>query len=82
MSGGDPVAALVAKAIEKIEKDARRFDTLYYLDVISNKYRVMDLTAVSLCMENNLPIYIFNLMDKGSLKRAIQGGNIGTLIHN
>ena len=63
-------------------KDAEKFNKLSYIDVISNNYRVMDLTAVSLCMDNNLPIQVFNLFDKGSLKKAVSGKSIGTIICN
>jgi uridylate kinase len=64
------------------EKDARKIDSLSYMDIIKNNYRIMDLTAVSLCKDNNLPIQVFNLFDKGSFKKAVTGGKIGTKIHN
>ena len=65
----------------KKEMDAKRFDVLSYIDVISNNYRVMDLTAVSLCMDNNLPIQVFNLFDKGSLHNIVTGKKTGTIIN-
>ncbi len=64
------------------EKDAKKIDSLSYMDIIRNNYRVMDLTAVSLCKDNNLPIQVFNLFKKGSFKKAVTGGKIGTKIHN
>jgi uridylate kinase len=64
------------------EKDAKKIESLSYMDIIKNNYRVMDLTAVSLCKDNNLPIQVFNLFDKGSLKKAVTGGKIGTVIHS
>jgi uridylate kinase len=64
------------------EKDAKKIDSLSYLDIIKNNYRIMDMTAVSLCKDNNLPIQVFNLFEKGSFKKAILGEKIGTMIHN
>lgn len=64
------------------EKDAKKIESLSYLDIIKNNYRIMDLTAVSLCKDNNLPIQVFNLFEKGSFKKAIIGEKIGTKIHN
>jgi len=64
------------------EKDAKKIEALSYLDIIKNNYRIMDLTAVSLCKDNNLPIQVFNLFEKGSFKKAIMGEKIGTKIHN
>lgn len=64
------------------ESGARKIDSLSYLDVISNNYRVMDLTAVSLCRDNNLPIQVFNLFERGCLKRAVMGEAVGTIISN
>jgi len=61
-------------------KDAKRFYKLDYLDVLKKKLKVMDATAISLCMENDLPILVFNIKKKGNIKKAITGGKIGTLI--
>lgn len=60
--------------------NAKKINSLPYLDVIKRKLRVMDLTAVSLCMDNKLPIRIYNLFEEGALKKIINGGNIGTMI--
>ncbi len=62
------------------DKKAKKIDSISYLDIIKKKLRVMDLTAVSLCMDNKLPILIFNLFEEGALKRVIDGEKIGTLI--
>jgi uridylate kinase len=62
-------------------KDAKRFDKISYIEVLNRDLRVMDLTAVSLCMDNKLPILSFNLGSKGNILRAIQGEDIGTLVH-
>lgn len=64
------------------ENDAVKFDSLSYLEVLQNKYMVMDMTAISMCRDNKLPIQVFNLFDKGSLKKAVMGEKIGTIIHN
>ncbi|MFC1570154.1 UMP kinase [Candidatus Omnitrophota bacterium] len=61
-------------------KDAKRFYKLDYLDVLKMKLKVMDATAISLCMENDLPIKVFNIKKKGNIKKAITGEKIGTLI--
>lgn len=64
------------------EKDpgAEKIDEISFIEVIKRQLRVMDLTAISLCMDNNLPIIVFNLFDKGSLKRIVLGEKIGTKI--
>ncbi len=64
----------------KINKSAKKFDQLSYLDVVKKRLKVMDSTAVTLCMENNLPIIVFNLTIKGNLKKLILGKSIGTKV--
>jgi len=59
---------------------ARKFQEITYLDVLKKGLRVMDTTAVSLCMDNNLPIIVFSLMKKGNIKKAIEGRRIGTIV--
>jgi uridylate kinase len=59
---------------------ATKFDTLSYLDVLDRRLKVMDATAVSLCMDNRLPIVVFNLRVPGNMKRAIMGEPIGTTV--
>ncbi len=61
-------------------KDAVKFARLKYLDVIKNQLRVMDTTATSLCMENNLPIVVFDLTKPGNIRRAVLGEKIGTVV--
>lgn len=61
-------------------KDAKPFTNLTYLDVLSKGLKVMDSTAISLCMDNQLPIIVFNLHEKGALTRVVQGEAIGTLV--
>lgn len=62
-------------------KDAVKFDDLKYIDVLNKRLNVMDSTAISLCMDNNLPIMTFNLDQPQNILRAIKGEKIGTLIH-
>ncbi len=62
-------------------KDAKKFSRLTYWEVLEKKIRVMDSTAISLCMENNLPIIVFNLFQKNNLKNIVCGAKkLGTLI--
>jgi len=61
-------------------KDASLFQEITYMDVINKKLGVMDLTAVTLCMENSLPIIVFNLRGKDNMKKAIQGKRVGTMV--
>jgi uridylate kinase len=60
---------------------AKRYAELTYADFLSRRLGVMDSTAVTLCMENNLPILVLNLWDEHALFRALQGEAVGTLIH-
>ncbi|MCX7678275.1 MAG: UMP kinase [Spirochaetes bacterium] len=62
------------------EENAVKLDAISYLDVIRRQLRIMDLTAISLCMDNNLPIYVFNLFKENSIKKIILGEMTGTLI--
>ena len=62
------------------DKNAEKINEISFIDMITKQLKVMDLTAISLCMDNNLPIVVFNLFEKGSLKRIILGENIGTKI--
>ena len=61
-------------------KKAKRFSSIDYLEVITKKLKVMDSTAISLCMDNNLPIVVFNMAQKGNIKKVIMGENIGTFV--
>jgi uridylate kinase len=60
--------------------DAKKFDTLSYIDVLNRRLAVMDSTAVSLCMENKLPILVVNLWDPSALEKALSGEKVGTLV--
>ena len=59
---------------------AKLFDSLSYLDVLSKGLRVMDATAVSLCMENSLPIIVFNLNGKDNIQKILRGESVGTIV--
>jgi uridylate kinase len=59
---------------------AKKFKELTYIEVLKKRLKVMDTTAVSLCMDNNLPIVVFNLNKKGNLMRLIKGEDIGTVV--
>ena len=60
--------------------DAKKYDTLSYIEVLEQGLQVMDSTATSLCMDNNIPILVFGLDEPGNIKRAAQGEKIGTLV--
>ncbi len=62
------------------DKTATKFDRLSYIDVLQKDLRVMDATAISLCMDNNLPILVFNLTVPGNIKKIVSGEKIGTLV--
>jgi uridylate kinase len=62
-------------------KDAFKFDKISYMEVVKKGLNVMDTTAVTLCMENKLPIMVFNLKTHGNLKRIVLGENIGSRVH-
>ena len=66
------------------EKDptATKFDEITFDEIYNKNLRVMDLTATTMCKENNLPIYVFNMDVFGNLKKVIEGEQIGTLVHN
>jgi len=61
---------------------AKKFDQLSFFEVIEKGLKVMDATAVTLCMDHNLPIKIFNIKEKGNIKKVIFGESIGTVIKN
>ena len=61
-------------------KDAEKFNNVTYSEVLNKNLRVMDLTAITLCKENNLPIQVFNINNSGDLKELVCGGKLGTLV--
>jgi uridylate kinase len=63
-----------------LDPSATRYDTISYLQVLERGLKVMDATAISLCMDNKLPIVVFNLRQKGNLRRVIMGEPVGTTV--
>jgi len=70
----------VYEADPLIHKRAKKYDELTYLDVLKKHLRIMDSTAISLCMDHHIPIIVFNLKKKGNIKRVILGENVGTKV--
>ncbi|HEY7478198.1 MAG TPA: UMP kinase [Actinomycetota bacterium] len=64
-----------------VDPSARRFEQIAYVDVLKEGYAVMDATAISLCMENDLPIVVFDYREEGNIRRVVAGEPIGTLVH-
>ena len=61
-------------------KDAKKFDQISYMEVLKRGLKVMDATAISLCQENNLPIVVFDLNQRGNIRRVVTGEKIGSLV--
>lgn len=70
----------VYSADPKLDATAVKYDTLTYLDVIQQGLQVMDSTASTLCMDNDIPLVVFNLSENGNIKRAVMGEKIGTVV--
>ena len=78
---------LMAKKVDGVYDDdpktnpnAHRFESLKYIDVLNQGLKVMDSTAISLCMDNNIPLIVFDMMTPGNMKRAARGEKIGTYV--
>ena len=78
---GTKVDGVYDKDPEK-HKDAEKYEKLTYQKVIQDNLRVMDMTAITLCSENNIPINVFNIKNSGDLLDLVLGSNIGTMIGN
>jgi uridylate kinase len=63
-----------------LNKRARKYDELTYLDVLKKQLKVMDATAISLCMDHHIPIIVFNLKKRGNIKRVVLGDKVGTKV--
>lgn len=61
-------------------KNAKKFTTLRYIDVLKKGLKVMDATAISLCMDNDIPVIVFNLKKEGNIKKVLMGEKIGTTV--
>jgi len=70
----------VYSADPKIDQNAVKYDELSYLEVIKQGLGVMDSTASSLCMDNDIPLIVFSITEEGNIKRAVLGENIGTIV--
>ena len=66
----------------KKNPDAKKYDTISYLEVLSKGLAVMDSTASALCKDNNLPILVFSIDDPDNIYKAVCGENIGTVVTN
>ena len=66
----------------KKHEDAKKIEEITYLEILNKKLNVMDTTATSLCMDNNIPIIVFDINEKGNLKKLIDGEKIGTIVEN
>ena len=64
----------------KTNPDARKFDNLSYIEALNRRLKVLDSTAISLCMDNNLPILVLDLWHADDLVRAVRGERVGTII--
>jgi len=71
----------VYSADPAIHPDAVRYRELTYIDVLNRELKVMDSTAISLCMDNALPVIVFNLLQPGNIRKAVLGDPIGTIVH-
>jgi uridylate kinase len=61
-------------------KGAKKFNQITYMEVLRQGLKVMDSTAISLCKDNNLPIIVFNLNERGNIRRVVTGEKIGSLV--
>ena len=65
-----------------LDPTATRLDTISYLEVLEKQLKVMDATAISLCMDNHLPIVVFNLRKPGNIRKAVLGEHVGSVVSN
>lgn len=64
-----------------VNPDAERYEELTYMDIVEKELRVMDLTAATLCKDNDIQLYVFAMAEEGNLMKVINGENVGTLVH-
>lgn len=70
----------IYSADPEIDKSAKKFETITFAECISGNLKVMDMTAFTLCMENELPIIVFDMDTPGTLLRVVTGEKVGTLV--
>lgn len=80
---------LVAKTIDgvysadpKVDPSAIKYDTITYTEVLNKNLKVMDASAIAICRDNNIPLFVFALEDPENIVRAVNGDNIGTIVNN
>ena len=83
----DAEVILVAKTIDgvysadpKVDPNAVKYDEITYLDILNKDLKVMDSTAISLCKDNNIPLIVFAMSEKGNMVKAVKGEKVGTLV--
>jgi uridylate kinase len=64
----------------KVNPDAKRYESLTFSHVLNHDLRVMDSTAIAMCRENNIPIIVFNLFERGNIRKVVSGESIGTIV--
>jgi uridylate kinase len=72
----------VYTADPKRDKAAERLSSLTHMQVLEKQLKVMDSTAISLCMESRLPVVVFNLFEEGNIERVVRGESLGTIIRS
>lgn len=72
----------IYSADPKLHPEATRFEEISYMDVLQKGLKVMDSTAITLCMDNKLPIIVFNLRRPGAMAQVVGGENVGTIVHS
>jgi uridylate kinase len=70
----------VYSADPSVDENAKKYSTLSFMDVLKEGLAVMDTTASSLCMDNDIPLVVFSIMEEGNIKKAVLGENIGTIV--
>ena len=63
------------------DSGAERYQKLTYIEVLQQNLKIMDSTAISLCMDNNLPIIVFSMLEPGNIQRVVRGEPIGTVVN-
>ena len=72
----------VYSADPKIDKNAKRYERITYMEVLEQQLKILDSTAMSLCMDNNIPAIVFEMNTPGNIEKAVKGEKIGTIIEN
>ncbi|MBR5173837.1 MAG: UMP kinase, partial [Clostridia bacterium] len=66
----------------KTNPNAKKYDSITYMDVIAKGLKATDTTAITMCMENNIPVIAFSLMEEGAMIKAVKGEKVGTFVGN